>query len=449
MKKHFDLLVLGGGSAGLATAQMAASRGAKVALIEKDDLGGTCVNVGCVPKKIMWYAGELAEFHRLAGSYGFKQKPAQLDFKKLVLGRERYIKTLNESYLRRLNKLKITYIKGFARFLDAHTLLVNNEAYTADHIVLATGCTPLRPSLKGAEFALDSDDFFALKSLPQKVAIVGAGYIAVELASILNQLGAEVTLALRHDRPLRQFDAVLGKTLVEIMSAQGIQVLTEHQATEITRDAKKQFTLHFAGNKKIRKLDAVLFAIGRHPRTASLNLKAIKVKTDAHGFIVTDKADKTSVSHIYAIGDVTGKKQLTPVAVAAGRLLAKRLFGKKQKAILDYSNIPTVIFSHPPLASIGLSEEAAIEKYGKTKIVIYKSRFNSLFYALSKEKTPSLFKLVTLKSNGKIIGCHLLGRGVDEILQGFAVAIKMGATKSDFEATMAIHPTSAEELVTL
>jgi len=449
MQNHFDLLVIGAGSGGLAAAQMAASYGAKTALIEEKVIGGTCVNVGCVPKKIMWYAGELAELQRFGKAFGLKMNKTSFHFQSLVERRERYIEKLRHIYAERLQKSKIHYIKGSASFLDAHTLLVNKKSYTADKIIIASGCRPEHPPVKGAEWGIDSDDFFALKRLPKRVALIGSGYIAVELASILNQLGSEVVLLLRHERPLRHFDESLGKMLMTIMTAQGIQLLPHHSVQEIKRDAKKKLTVVCGNNKSISKLDAVLYAIGRTPQTASLNLEAASVKVDPHGFVITDRNEKTNISHIYAIGDVTGKKLLTPVAIAAGRRLSARIFGKVKQAPLDYDKIPTVVFTHPPVASIGLSEEAAVEKYGKKRLSIYKTQFNSLFYSLSEEKIPTLIKLITLKPDEKIIGCHLIGKSADEILQGFAVAIHMGATKKDLDTTLAIHPTSAEELVTL
>lgn len=449
MQKHYYLLVLGGGSGGLAAAQMAASYGAKVALIERNLIGGTCVNVGCVPKKIMWYAAELAKSCRFAPAYGFQSNPVTLDFEKLVNDRQQYINKLNQNYERRLKDNQIQYLKGSASFSDSHSVLVNGETYTADHIIIATGCLPKKPDIKGAELAIDSNDFFSLKAIPKKIAIVGAGYIAVELASILNQLGSKVSFLLRHDKPLRHFDSFLGTTLVELMTAQGIEILPHHPVQQIERDEQNLLTVHCQAGKSINQLNAVLFAIGRSPLTADLNLEAVKVKTDEEGFIVTDKWEKTNISHIYAIGDVTGKKQLTPVAIAAGRRLVSRIFGNKADSYLDYDNIPTVVFNHPPIGSIGLSEEAAVAKYGEKQISIYKTRFNPLFYSLSEQKIPSAMKLITLKPNDKIIGCHLIGLGADEMLQGFAVAIKMGATKQDFDNTVAIHPTNAEELVTL
>ncbi len=447
MAKHVNLLVIGGGSGGLAAAKKAAFYGASVALIEMGRLGGTCVNVGCVPKKMMWYTGEIADAYHRGPAYEFKHGDLRFDFEKLVTRREQFIAKLNLLYQQQLQQSGVQYIKGVAVFSDAHTVIVNHDTYTADHIIIATGCCPDSPSIKGTEFSINSDGFFALKQQPKKMAIIGAGYVAIELASVLKQLGSEVKLLIRYDKPLRHFDPMISDSLIEIMTAQGIQLLPHHQVTEITRDTQGQLTIHCHDNEIVSGIDSALFAIGRHPRTEKLNLPAAKIKTDKVGFITTDKWEATNIPHIYAIGDITGKKLLTPVAIAAGKHLATRIFGGEKKAHLDYHNIPTVIFSHPPIGTVGLSEQEAIQQYGRDQLSIYQTQFTSLYYALSDQKIPSRMKLITLKESGKVIGCHLIGLGSDEILQGFAVAIKMGATKKDLDDTVAIHPTNAEELV--
>src|SRR5579862_9736311 len=411
MKKHYDLLVIGGGSGGLACAKKAASYGASVALVEMDRIGGTCVNLGCVPKKIMWYAGEIASAYHAGLNYGFTCQDYTFDFEKLVTHRQQYITQLNQIYEQQLQDNNIDYYKDQAMFRDSHTIEIKNEYYTANHIVIASGCHPSLPSIQGAEFGIDSDGFFALKFLPKKIAIVGAGYIAIELASILNQLGAEVSLLIRHDIPLRHFDSLLGLTIIDIMTSQGIKVLTNHQATRITRDANNKLSIDCGNDKIVSDIDSLIFAIGRTPRTQHLNLNHAKINTNEAGFIITDKWERTNIQHIYAIGDVTGKKLLTPVAIAAGRQLAARIFGDEKDAYCDYENIPTVIFSHPPIGSIGLSEQEAIKKYGENQLTIYQTRFTSLLYSLNKDKTPSHMKLITLKPNEKIIGCHLIGPG--------------------------------------
>jgi glutathione reductase (NADPH) len=278
------------------------------------------------------------------------------------------------------------------------------------------------------------------------IAIIGSGYIAIELASILNQLGSQVHVLLRKNCILSNFDSELSTHLMKLMEQQGITFHKKHQASEITRQNKK-LKIHCKNSKKLAGFDTVLFAIGGWPRTHSVRLANAGVKLNKDKFITTDKKDKTNITHIYAVGDITGKKMLTPVAIAAGRKLATRLFGKDKKTIMDYENIPTVIFSNPPLGSVGMSEEDAIKQYGKQHITIYKAEFISLMYALDKKKVTSIFKLITLKKSQKIIGCYLLDPKADEILQGFAAAIKMGATKKDFDNVIAIHPSSAEELI--
>lgn len=446
--QHFDLIVIGAGSGGIATAEKAASYGKSVAVIEMSKAGGTCVNLGCVPKKIMWYAGQLADSLHSAADFGFQLDAPDFDFEKLAAHRNQYTEKLSQSLEKKLGKNKITYLQGSAAFADPKTITVNGEKYSADHIVIASGCQPAHADMKGAEYGIDSDGFFALKKLPAKVAIIGAGYIAMELASMLNQLGSSVKVLLRQDKPLRQLDSMLGESLMEILTAQGIEFLPQHEASEITRQ-DGQLSIHCKNKKIISDLDTIIFAIGRHPRTGDLNLAAAGVKTDAKGFIPTDKWESTNVPNIYAVGDISGKKLLTPVAIAAGRKLAARIFNNEKDSYLDYENIPTVVFSHPPIGSVGLSEQAAIDKYGREKLEIYQVKFTALLYALDENKLASKMKLVTLKENKKIIGCHLIGPNADEILQGFAVAIKMGATKNDFDNTVAIHPTSAEELVTM
>ncbi len=448
MKQHYDLLVIGAGSGGLAAAQRAAEHGATVVIIEMKTIGGTCVNVGCVPKKLTWYAGETTSFFTHAKDYGFQAKSPVLSFKKLVEHRQHYLKHLNKKYHQRLQKDKITYLQGDASFIDPHTVKVANQLYTAKHIIIATGCSPNPPTVEGGEYAIDSDGFFALKSLPKSMAIIGGGYIAMEFSSILNKLGVDVHLVIRDDKPLKQFDSLISTALLDLIKLKKINLHKHQDVKKITRNANKKLTLH-CSTKKITHMDSVLFAIGRHPCTQALNLKAAGVKLNKDNYIPTDKWENTNIPHIYAIGDVTGKKLQTPVAVAAGRKLSSRLFGGEKRAFLDYENIPTTIFTHPPAASVGLTEEQAVTKYGNQNLMVYEAKFASLYYAFSKVKIFSYIKLITIKKSQKVIGCHFVDNHADEIIQGFAVAIKMGATKKDFDNTVGIHPTSAEELLTL
>jgi len=445
---HFDLLVIGAGSGGIATAARAAKHGAKCAIIENNLPGGTCVNVGCVPKKILWYAANLAESIAHADKFGFNLLQQSFDFGRLVANRQKYIERIHGFYDGYLEKLNITLIHGTARFSAHKTIEVNDDSYTADHIVVAPGCKPSIPNIPGAELGIDSDGFFALNTLPKKCAIVGAGYIAVELAGVLHGLGVETHLLVRKDKPLRQFDDMLSEALVDISKKSGLSIHSHHTPTQLSRSDDQQLILSCENQPDLTNLDCVIWAIGREPNTTPLNLSATGLHTNAMGFIESDAQENTSVKGIYALGDVTGKIQLTPVAIAAGRQLAERLFNNTPNAKLDYENIPTVVFSHPPIACVGLTEKAAQEKF-PGQINTYKTTFTPMVNAIAETRTPCHMKLVTKGNKETVIGCHMIGVGVDEMLQAVAVAIKMGATKADFNATIAIHPTSSEELVLL
>jgi glutathione reductase (NADPH) len=444
--KSYDFLVLGGGSGGIAAARRAAQHGARVALVEPGRLGGTCVNQGCVPKKIMWHAAQLTHAFEDAAGYGFDLELRGHDWPRLKAAREAYVARLNDIYLRNLEQDGVELIRGHGRLLGAKTVDAAGRRIEAEHILLATGGRPERADIEGAELGTDSDGFFAFDACPARVAVAGSGYIAVELAGMLRALGAEVTLVVRGPRLLRPFDAMLGDALLEAMHAQGIRVRL---------DTRLRSLAHAGGalqaqlsNGEALELNALIWAIGRVPNTEHLALDSAGVQTDARGHIVTDVMQNTSVPGLYAVGDVTGRAALTPVAIAAGRRLADRLFGGQPERHLDYGQIPTVVFSHPPIGTVGLSEAAARAQHGGD-VKVYVSRFNALYYGVLEHKTPSHMKLVTAGPEEKIVGCHVIGPGADELLQGFAVAIRMGATKRDFDDTVAIHPTSAEELVTL
>ena len=448
MTQHFDYIAIGGGSGGIASANRAASYGKKCAIVEAKALGGTCVNVGCVPKKAMWFAGQIADAFKLAPDYGFAVTPPPLDWSRLVQSRQAYISRIHASYERVLGKNQVTVIQGFARFVDAHTIEVDGVRYSADHISIATGGVPSWPDIPGAELGIDSDGFFALDHCPKRVAVVGAGYIAVEIAGVLQALGSETHLLVRHDKALRQFDAMLSDTLHQLMQQNGIAVHSHSQVIAVQRlaDNSLQLTLQ---NGQTLQVDCLIWAIGRTPNTGGLQLDAAGVMTDALGFIQTDAYQNTNVPGIYALGDNTGRLALTPVAVAAGRRLAERLFNNKPDEHLNYDLVPTVIFSHPPIGTVGLSEADARAQYGDAAIKIYQSEFTAMYRALTSHREPTRMKLVCAGSEQKIVGLHVIGYGADEMLQGFAVAIKMGATKADFDNCVAIHPTSAEELVTM
>ncbi|QOL12765.1 glutathione-disulfide reductase [Dickeya dianthicola] len=449
MTRHYDYLAIGGGSGGIASINRAAMYGKKCALIEAKYLGGTCVNVGCVPKKVMWHAAQIAEaIHHYGPDYGFDVTVNQFNWETLLKNRSAYIDRIHQSYNNVLGKNQVEVIQGFARFVDAKTVEVNGERITADHILIATGGRPTRPVIPGAEYGIDSDGFFALTALPQRVAVVGAGYIAVEIAGVLNGLGAEVHLFVRKHAPLRQFDPLIVDTLVEVMNTEGPALHTESIPNAVVKNADGSLTLQLESGHE-QTVDCLIWAIGREPANDKINLEAAGVALNNKGYIVVDKFQNTTVPGIYAVGDNTGAVELTPVAVAAGRRLSERLFNNKPDEHLDYSNIPTVVFSHPPIGTVGLTEAQAREQYGDEQVKVYQSAFTAMYTAVTQHRQPCRMKLVCVGPEEKIVGVHGIGLGMDEILQGFAVAVKMGATKKDFDNTVAIHPTAAEEFVTM
>ncbi|KAJ1923883.1 Glutathione reductase [Tieghemiomyces parasiticus] len=459
IKKVFDLIVIGGGSGGLATARRAASYGAKVVLIEKDHrLGGTCVNVGCVPKKVMFNASYVRETLKDAKYYGMgvDQLP-KVDWAALKSHRDAYVHRLNGIYVNNLNKDHVEFIFGHASFVSPTVVKVNDEQLEAKKILVAAGGHPIWPKVPGVELGIDSDGFFDLPTQPRKVAVVGSGYIGIELANIFQGLGSETTVFIRTDQILRHFDPFVSDTLMPEMRKLGIKFATHSSVKGLKKTEGKDYPLTLQydtqdeGQNLEAEFDCVLWAVGRAPNTTDLNLEAAGVLTNEKGFIVVDEFQNTSVEGIYALGDICGRQELTPVAIAAGRLLSNRLFGGPQFAQnkMDYDNVPTVIFSHPPTGSIGISEADARARYGDDQVKVYATSFTAMFNALTEHKPPTKFKLIVAGPEEKVVGLHIIGRGVDEMLQGFGVAIKMGATKQDFDSCVAIHPTSSEELVTL
>ena len=449
MTRHFDFIVVGGGSGGIASARRAALHGAKVLLIESGSLGGTCVNVGCVPKKVMWTTAQINETLTLAKDYGFRFSQLEFDWTTIKQSRDAYISRLNGIYARNLDDSAVTLIRGTARFSTRNRIEVNGDEFRADHILIATGGRPSVPNINGAELGITSDDFFALAHQPKKILIIGAGYIATELAGLMHGLGSNVSMLLRKDKLLRTFDHDVHEIVMAQMAQNGITIMTNITLQSLV---KENHSLGYLANDNTQGkagFDCIIWAIGRHPNTAPLNLDVAGVATDARGYIQTDAFQNSSAQGIYAVGDVTRRAQLTPVAIAAGRKLANRLFANQPDSKLDYENIPTVIFSHPPVGTIGLSEADARAKYGPETIKIYKHLFTDMRFAVTEHRPRTLVKLITLGTDERVIGCHVVGHGADEMIQGFAVAIKMGATKQDFDNTIAIHPTASEEFVTL
>jgi len=449
MAAEFDLIVIGGGSGGVACARRAAEYGARVAVVEAGRLGGTCVNVGCVPKKIMWNAAYLAEGAHDAPEYGFDLTLGALDWGQLKSKRDAYVVRLNGIYESLLAKNKVEVIRGWAALASRNTVAVDGRTFAGKHIVIATGGRPLLPDVPGMELGITSDGFFELAHQPRRVAVVGSGYVAVELSGIFAALGTSTTLVVRGETVLKSFDAMLGESAMRALREAGVNVVTRAWPRALEREPDGSLAVLARDGQRKGPVDCVLWAIGRAPAVEDIGLKQAGVELDAYGYIVTDKFQATTAEGVYAIGDVTGCAQLTPVAIAAGRRLSDRLFGGQTGRHLDYTNIPTVIFGHPPIATVGLSEEAARADFGDEAVTVFKSSFVPMYHALTARKPRCDMKLVTVGPQRRVVGVHVIGPGADEMLQGFAVAVRMGATKQDFDDTVAIHPTVAEELVTM
>ena len=447
MKKQFDLIVIGGGSGGIAAARRASEYGAKCAVIEHHKLGGTCVNVGCVPKKVMWTTSRIAETLHDAADYGFSVKNEGFDWAIIKKPRDAYIARLNDIYAVNLENSDVAHIEGAARFTTSNTLQVNDDSFEATHILIATGTRPVIPNVAGSEYGITSDGFFEMEELPAKVAITGAGYIATEFAGMLHGLGSQVTMILRKDQLLRGFDSSITSVVMSEMQRVGVEFVLNTSVTELKRKNSK-LSVKLDNGTSLDEVDQFIFAIGRVPNSQSLNLESAGVELNSRGYIETDNFQNTSCKGVYAVGDVTGRVALTPVAIAAGRKLSDRLFGGQSDAYLDYENIPSVVFSHPPIGTVGLSEDAARAKFGDD-VKVYSSQFQNMYYQVTDRASPTLMKLVTTGENEKIVGCHIIGDFADEMIQGFSVAVKMEACKRDFDNTVAIHPTVAEEFVTM
>ena len=447
MPNSYDYLVIGGGSGGIASAVRAASYGARTAVVESGRLGGTCVNVGCVPKKVMWHAADLAHVIEDAAGYGFEVRADGFDWGVLKRDRDAYVERLNGVYASRLDTSGIDLHRGHARFVAPRAVEVGGERLEAERVLIATGTRPVVPDLPGAELGITSDGFFELDACPRRVAVVGSGYIAVELAGMFASLGGDVTMLVRKDHLLRPFDPMLREGVEASMEGDGVRLRRRTRVQRVER-APQGLRVECDEGPPL-EVDLLLWAIGRDPNVADLGLESAGVETTAGGAIVTDEWQATSAEEVYALGDVTGRYPLTPVAIAAGRRLADRLFGEMSDRRLEYECIATVVFSHPPIGTVGLTEPEARERHGDTAVKTFEAAFTPMYHAFTSHPRRTAMKLVTVGEEERIVGCHVIGVGADEMLQGFAVAVRMGARKRDFDDTVAIHPTSAEELVTM
>jgi glutathione reductase (NADPH) len=459
----FDYFVIGAGSGGMASARRAATYGKKVAVAEGARLGGTCVNVGCVPKKVMWNAASIAETIHDMSHYGFSGlDDIKFDWNVLKEKRDKYILRLNGIYERNLENSGVARFMGMASLAGPNRVLFTDKSgneveYTAKHILIAVGGKPTFPVGEGIqEHAISSDGFFDLEELPRKAVVVGAGYIAVELAGVLQALGTDTKLVVRKEMAMRNFDDMVRDTLDEEMQRQGIEIVRNTNGVEkIEAHLDGTKTVYLRNGEKIENVDTVLMAPGREPVVGPLNLPAVGVETREGGYIAVNEYSETNVKGIYALGDVCGNVELTPMAIAAGRRLADRLFGGPEHADakVSYDLVPTVVFSHPTIGTIGVTEAQAIAKYGKDNVKTYKSKFANLYYGPwqveADDKPKTAMKLVCAGEEELVVGLHVIGMGADEMLQGFGIAMKMGATKADFDSTVAIHPTAGEEFVTM
>jgi glutathione reductase (NADPH) len=439
----FDLFVIGGGSAGVRCARISAGHGARVGIAEERHWGGTCVNIGCVPKKLMVQAGEYGGWAEDAAGFGWTIHKGPHDWGKLIAAKDREITRLEGIYRKLLSGAGATVFDGHATFVDAHTLEVGGKRVTADKIVIATGGHPERPDIPGAELGIISDDAFYLKTMPQHVVMVGSGYIAVEFAGIFRALGAEVHLVYRQPLPLRGFDHDIREAMAEALLAQGVILHSNSLPGALEADGERRILTLGDGRKLVT--DLVFFATGRRANVKGLGLETIGVELNAKNAIKVDHQLRTTLPHIFAMGDVTDRVNLTPVATAEGHALADTLFGNNPRAVALW-NIPSAVFTTPPVATVGLTEEQA-STLGP--VDIYLTRFTPMRHNLSGRGRKTTMKLVVDKATQRVVGAHMLGEDAAEIIQGIAIAVVMGATKADFDRTIGIHPTAAEEFVTL
>jgi glutathione reductase (NADPH) len=449
MTYDFDLFVIGAGSGGIATARRAAEYGAKVGIAEFDRLGGTCVNRGCVPKKLMVYASRFPGIFAEAQGYGWSAVESSLNWEQMITNVNNEVTRLNGIYQRMLDNSKVQIFQGRAKFIDEHTLEVGETKVTADKILIAVGGTPVRPNIPGIEHALISDGLFEMNPQPKRVIILGGGYIGSEFACILHGLGTEVIQIIRQDKILRGFDEDLRTEIQEGMIRHGIRIINNADIAEIAKTDNGVNVKVKTDTEENIFADAIsLAALGRKPNTDNLGLENTSVKLDQEGMVLVDRYSRTEAENIYAVGDCTSKIQLTPVAINEGRALADTVFGGKSR-VMSYENIPTAIFTTPEAATVGLTELEAIEDYGSDRIKVYRSRFRPMYYTLAGKEEKTLMKLIVNQETDQVLGAHMVGDHAGEIIQGIAIALKMGAKKADFDATVGIHPSSAEEFVTM
>lgn len=445
MSYDYDLFVIGAGSGGVRASRISASLGARVAVAENLYLGGTCVNVGCVPKKIFVYGSEYQEHYEAARGFGWNSEKPSFDWTVLRDNKTSEITRLNGIYKRILDNSGVELINGFAKFVDAHTVEVDGKNYTAEKILIATGGWPRKPSFEGAEYVITSNEVFSLEQLPKRVLVQGGGYIAVEFAGIFNGLGCDTELIYRKELFLRGFDEEVRRFVAEQVTKKGVNLSFKTDIEKIEKLESGEL-LVWLNNGETRTVDAVFSAIGRNPKIEGLNLDAAGVKLDERGYVAVDEQFSTSTENIYAVGDVIGRVQLTPVALAEGMALAKHWYAGEVLKV-DYSNIATAVFCQPNIATIGLTEEQAQAK--GIEVEVFSSQFRPMKHTISGVDEKALMKLIVEKRSQKVIGVHMVGEAAGEIVQGIAIAIKAGATKADFDATIGIHPTAAEEFVTM
>jgi glutathione reductase (NADPH) len=443
-KFDYDLFVIGAGSGGVRAARMASSFGAKVAITEDRYLGGTCVNVGCVPKKLLVYASHFSEDFENAKGFGWTLGSPNFNWQELIKNKNTEITRLNGVYGKILDSAGVELIEGHASLIDTHTVVVNDKHYSAERILIATGGWPSIPDIPGKEHIISSNEVFFLETLPEKIVIVGGGYIAVEFAGIFNGLGVDTTLLYRGPLFLRGFDQDVREFLAQEMQKKGIALKFENNIDVIEKiDGQLQATLT---DKSTLLADQIMYATGRKPKTEGMGIETLGITLDKNAAIVVNDQCQTNIPSIYAVGDVTNRVNLTPVALAEGMFLARMLYNHENSPV-EYENIPTCVFSQPNIGTVGLTEEAAKEKY--KQIVVYKSSFTPMKHTLSGDDEQTFMKLIVDKESDLVVGVHMVGPEAGEIIQGIGIAMKAGAKKADFDKTIGIHPTTAEEFVTM